>query len=69
MLDLFEFGVTNYKSLEDFATAEISRDLKPIILFQGEQFEFSEKHMRLKNLFYGKYITINMGVYRLLPYE
>lgn len=30
----------------------MQRDLKPVILFQGEQFEFSEKHTRLKNFFY-----------------
>ena len=54
ILDLFEFGVENFKSLQEFKVTEVSRDLKPIILFQGEQFEFSEKHMRLKNLLFGK---------------
>lgn len=49
---MYEFGVLNFKSISDFSATEITRELKPIIIFQGEQFEFSEKHMRLKNLFY-----------------
>lgn len=53
-LDLFEMGVENYKSIVDFAAsaADIPRDLKPVMIFQGEQFEYSEKHQRLKNLLY-----------------
>ena len=49
---MFEFGVENFKSMEEFAVNEVSRELKPIILFQGEHFEFSEKHQRIKNLLY-----------------
>eukprot|EP00347_Sterkiella_histriomuscorum_P009779 403339927 len=52
VLDMFEFGVSNFKSMEEFAVKEVSRELKPILIFQGEQFEFSEKHQRAKNLFY-----------------
>lgn len=52
---MYEFGVLNFKSISDFSATEITRELKPIILFQGEQFEFSERHMRMKNLFYGKH--------------
>lgn len=52
VLDMFEFGVENFKSMEEFAVNEVSRELKPIILFQGEHFEFSEKHQRIKNLLY-----------------
>jgi len=52
-LDFFELGVQNYKPLGDFSQQEVSRDLKPVLIFQGEQFEFSEKHQRLKNLLYG----------------
>lgn len=28
------------------------RDLKPVLIFQGEFFEFSERHQRLKSLLY-----------------
>jgi len=51
-LDLFELGIENYKSIVEFAVADIPRDLKPVLLFQGEHFEFSEKHQRLKNLLF-----------------
>ncbi|TNV77302.1 hypothetical protein FGO68_gene14700 [Halteria grandinella] len=52
-LDLFEFGVEEYKSIQDFsAKQEVPRDLKPVLIFQGEFFEFSERHQRLKSLLY-----------------
>ncbi len=55
VLDLFELGVENYKSISSLeGKQDVPRDLKPVILFQGEQFEFSDKHSRLKNLLYGK---------------
>ena len=48
---MFEFGIENFKGTADFdATKHISADLKPILIFQGEQFEVSEKHKRIKNL-------------------
>lgn len=50
-LDMFEFGIENYQGTAKFkATEHISADLKPILIFQGEQFEVSEKHKRIKNL-------------------
>jgi hypothetical protein len=52
---MFEMGVENYKGLDKFAPAEsITRDLKPILVFQGEPFENSDKHKRFKNLLIGK---------------
>lgn len=54
ILDMFEFGILNYKALEAFPASDVPRDLKPILVFQGEQFEFSDKHRRLKNLLIGK---------------
>jgi hypothetical protein len=50
---MFEFGINNFKSMEYYKSLEVNRDIKPILVFQGEQFEFSEKHRRLKNLFIG----------------
>jgi len=29
--------------------SEVDSEIKPILVFQGEQFEFSEKHSRFKN--------------------
>lgn len=51
-LDMFEFGIENYKSMNEFQIREVDKELKPILIFQGEQFEFSEKYQRLKNLLY-----------------
>jgi len=58
ILDMFELGVENYKGIENFKPAEhINKDLKPIMVFQGEPFENSDKHKRLKNLLIGKLIS------------
>jgi len=49
MLDMFEFGVSNYQAIKTFNVKEVDNELKPVLVFQGEQFEFSEKHTRFKN--------------------
>ena len=52
VLDMFEVGVEQFKSTEDFTPGKyVTCDDKPILVFQGEPFETSEKHKRLKNLF------------------
>lgn len=51
VLDLFEVGIEKFKSCEEFKPPlGVSRDLKPILIFQGEPFENSDRHKRLKNL-------------------
>jgi len=51
VLDMFEFGVENYKSVKEFASkVSFTGDLKPLLVFQGEPFELSDTHRRLKNL-------------------
>ena len=50
MLDMVEFGVQNYKSIDSFKNAEVSAVIKPLLVFQGEQFDFSQKHSRFKSL-------------------
>ena len=49
MLDMFEFGISNYMPINSFKVQEVDNEIKPILVFQGEQFEFSEKHTRFKN--------------------
>lgn len=40
ILDMFELGIEEYKGQDSFKSPEyISRDLKPILIFQGEVFE------------------------------
>jgi ribosome production factor 2 len=55
VLDMFEVGVENYKGCDKFRSSEfLGKDLKPILIFQGEPFENSDKHKRMKNLLIGK---------------
>jgi ribosome production factor 2 len=49
LLDMFEFGVSNYKGIASYHNAEIDCQIKPVLVFQGEQFEFIEKFSRFKN--------------------
>jgi len=58
ILDMFEFGIDKYKSVKDIgANVTIPADLKPILMFQGEPFELSDTHRRLKNLLIGKFFS------------
>jgi len=51
VLDMFEFGVEDFQSMREMkANMTLPMDMKPLILFQGEPFEMSEKHKRCKNL-------------------
>lgn len=36
VLDMFEFGIEDYKPMEAFKGNEIEKHLKPILIFQGE---------------------------------
>mmetsp|Transcript_1984 Transcript_1984/g.3484 ORF Transcript_1984/g.3484 Transcript_1984/m.3484 type:complete len:156 (+) Transcript_1984:486-953(+) len=49
VLDMFEFGISNYQAVQSFKAFEVDNQINPILIFQGEQFEFSEKHRRFKN--------------------
>lgn len=49
VLDMVEFGVENFKSIEDFG-ARISVGMKPILIFSGEPFETDFDMIRIKNL-------------------
>ena len=45
----------DFKGSEAFKPPEfIDQDMKPILIFQGEQFETSEVYKRVKSLFIGK---------------
>jgi ribosome production factor 2 len=61
ILDSFEFEVTNYIPIEYFSKdIQISSQMKPVIIFQGEIFETEYSYDRLKNFFvdYFKQIDI-----------
>lgn len=50
LLDMVEFGVDNYKAIQDLP-ARVSLGMKPILIFGGEPFETDFEHIRIKNLF------------------
>lgn len=51
VLDMLEFGVENFKALDDFKTAKVSLNSKPIILVSGQAFAEREEYRRIHNLF------------------
>jgi len=62
VLDMAEFGVENFKSLESFKNAKVAVGCKPCLLFAGEPFMSpSSDFFRIKNLlvdfFHGEEVT------------
>lgn len=50
VLDMVEFGIENYKGLKAFKISKIPEGTKPILIFNGEQFENNYECIRIKNL-------------------
>ncbi|GBM81051.1 Ribosome production factor 2 [Araneus ventricosus] len=50
VLDMFELGIEDFKSMKDFKTAKVPIGSKPMLLFT-EGFEETLEHRRLKNFF------------------
>jgi len=51
ILDMVEFGVDNFKSLEEFKNAKVATGCKPCLIFSGEAFlSPSSDFFRIKNL-------------------
>ncbi|KAK8793393.1 hypothetical protein WA158_004752 [Blastocystis sp. Blastoise] len=50
LLDMFELGVTNYKSIESFKGQKALVGHKPCFIFQGDIWEYNEDYKLLKNL-------------------
>jgi len=50
VLDMFELGIENFKSLAEFKCEKCPAGTKPCLLFAGEIFEENEEYARLKNL-------------------
>lgn len=52
ILDMFEFGVSNFQSISSFAGSnDTDTYMRPSLIFQGEHWNLSDKMMRLKNYF------------------
>jgi ribosome production factor 2 len=51
ILDMVEFGVENFKGLDDFKNPKVAQGCKPCLLFSGEPFLSPSSEMfRIKNL-------------------
>jgi len=50
ILDMVEFGVENYKPLQDFKATKVTSGTKPCLLFSGEEFETNLEMKRVKSL-------------------
>lgn len=50
VMDMFELGMENFKSLNNFKISKIPVGTKPMLLFAGELFETDVEYQRLKNL-------------------
>lgn len=50
LLDMIEVGIENYKGVSEFQGVKAHVGHKPMMLFQGNEFDFSIDHINFKNL-------------------
>ncbi|KAM7457428.1 hypothetical protein BLSTO_01811 [Blastocystis sp. subtype 1] len=50
LLDMIELGVLDYKSIESFKSMKSQVGQKPMFLFQSDLWQYSERHMLVKNM-------------------
>ena len=50
LLDMVELGVLNYQSMDSFKSMKSQVGQKPMFLFQSDLWQYSERHVLLKNL-------------------
>jgi len=51
IMDMFEFGIEQFKPMEEFKCAKVTLGVKPCLTFNGEAFDTDPEYMRLKCLF------------------
>lgn len=51
ILDMIEFGLKQFKSINDFKNEKIGITCKPLLVFNGDNWSKSEELRRVKNLF------------------
>ena len=51
LLDMYEFGITNFQNVQSFSGNKKKVGSKPLLQFQGEQWECDPQYGRLQNLF------------------
>jgi hypothetical protein len=56
VLDMFEFGITGFDSLADIKGPKKTIGSSPCMVFNGEEFERTLEHKKLKNLLLGAWV-------------
>lgn len=69
LLDMFELGIEDFKSLSDFSNAKISSGTKPCMVFCGTAFEDENEFIRLKNLLIDFFRGVEATDIRLQGFE
>lgn len=74
LLDMIEFGLENFKSLQDFKTSKVMTGVKPCLIFTGDLWHQNEEYTKCKSLLldffrgeqveykYFDYISIHLNI-------
>jgi ribosome production factor 2 len=62
ILDMYELAITKFKSIDDFKVNDMDKNIKPLLVFQGDLFETSTQHMKIKTFFIGKVCIITLKI-------
>jgi len=69
ILDMVEFGFTDYKSLSDFKVPKIPIGTKPIVIFSGQPFDVEYDYQRIKSLLLDFFVGPDVDSIRLSGLE
>lgn len=63
VLDMFEIGSENYKSMQSFRNMKTSLGSKPCLAFNGPDWDSTLENQRLKTLLMGLWLFLYLSVY------
>lgn len=69
VLDMVEFGIKEYKSLQDFKNEKISAFVKPMLIFNGYKWKLTEELRRIRSLLLDIFHIDNVESVRLQGLE
>lgn len=69
ILDMVEFGIKQYKSLQDFKSEKISAFVKPVIVFNGYKWKLTEELRRIRSLLLDMFHIDDVSTIRLQGLE
>lgn len=67
ILDMIEVGIENYKPLDSFREEKPPVGHKPLMLFQGADFQTKEEYKKLSNVLVGKCQSGWLICFRSIP--